>query len=71
MLQDIRGRNSDAAESKSRVLGVTSLQVTMYNWDRYAGANETLNSIVFDLFIADLHLPLILKSCVGLVTCLI
>jgi hypothetical protein len=49
MLQDIRGRNSDAGESNSRVVGVTSLQVTMYNCDRYAGANEALNCIVYDL----------------------
>jgi hypothetical protein len=49
MLQDIRRRNSDAGESNSRVVGVTSLQVTMYSYDRYAGANQALNSIVFDL----------------------
>jgi hypothetical protein len=49
MLQDIRGRNSDVGESNSRVVGITSLQVTMYNCDRYAGANEALNCIVYDL----------------------
>jgi hypothetical protein len=49
MLQDIRGRNSDAGESNSRVVGVTSLQITMYNCDRYTGPNQTLNSIVYDL----------------------
>jgi hypothetical protein len=49
MLQDIRGRNSDAGESNSRVVGVISLQVTVYNCDRYPGANQALNSIVFDL----------------------
>jgi hypothetical protein len=49
MLQYIRGRNSDAGESNSRVLGVTSLQVTMYNCNRYPGTNQALNSIVFNL----------------------
>jgi hypothetical protein len=49
MLQDIRGRNSDAGESNSSVVGVTSLQITMYNCDRYTGANQALNSIVYDL----------------------
>jgi hypothetical protein len=49
MLQDIRGRNSDTGESNSRVVGVTFLQVTMYNCDRQAGANQVLNSIVYDL----------------------
>jgi hypothetical protein len=49
MLQDIRGRNSDVGESNSRVVGVTSLQETMYNCDRYPGANQPLNSIVYDL----------------------
>jgi hypothetical protein len=49
MLQDIRGRNSDAGESNSRIVGVTSLQVTMYNCDRYSGANQALNSIIYDL----------------------
>jgi hypothetical protein len=49
MLEDIRGRNSNAGESNSRVVGVTSLQVTMNNCYRYAGANQALNSIVFDL----------------------
>jgi hypothetical protein len=43
----MRGRNSDGGESNSRVVGVTSLQITMYNCDRYAGANQTLNSIVY------------------------
>jgi hypothetical protein len=49
MLQDIRGRNSDAGESNSRLVGVTSLQVTMYNCDRYAGTNQASNSIIYDL----------------------
>jgi hypothetical protein len=49
ILQDIRGRNSDAGESNSRVVGVTSLQVTMYNCDIHACANQALNSIVYDL----------------------
>jgi hypothetical protein len=48
-LQDIGGRNSDAGESKSTVAGVTSPPVTMYNCDIYVGANQALNSIVFDL----------------------
>jgi hypothetical protein len=49
ILQDLRGRNIDARESKSRVVGVTSLRVTMYNCDRYVCANQALNSIVYDI----------------------
>jgi hypothetical protein len=49
MLEDIRGRNSDAGESNSRVVDATSFHITMYNCDRYAGANQALNSIVYNL----------------------
>jgi hypothetical protein len=40
ILQDIRGINSDAGERNSREIGITSLQVTMFNCDRYSGANQ-------------------------------
>jgi hypothetical protein len=49
MLQDIRGRNSDAGKSNTRDVGINSLQVTMYDCGRYAGANQALNSIVYGL----------------------
>jgi hypothetical protein len=49
ILQDIRWRNGDAWESNSRVVGVNSLKVTMYNFYTNAGANQAINYIVFKL----------------------
>jgi hypothetical protein len=66
ILQAIKRRNSDVGENNCRVV-----QVTFYNYNRYAGANKELNSIVFfTRFTTDLLLLLILKTCVDLVALL-